>query len=224
MDDQAIDLYCERSAIGFWEEPVNALSNLSFLCAALALFVLLRRRGAWGQPVSAAAILLTALVFVIGVASFLFHTFSTRMTMLADVGSIFVYELAFVALYARRVAGFGSATVGSLLLAFLLLSFAFVALPREWLNGSLGYVPALLFVAGLAVHHHAHRRREPLILHLSAFVLLLALVFRTLDAPLCPYWPIGTHFLWHLLDGVLLYLTTRAYVLNEARIRSGPSD
>ncbi|WP_207186311.1 ceramidase domain-containing protein [Rhodocyclus purpureus] len=220
----AIDLYCERSAIGFWAEPVNALSNLSFLCAGLALLVLLRRRGegAGGPPVSVAAILLTALVFAIGVASFLFHTFSTRLTMLADVGSIFVYELAFVALYARRVAGFGSATVGSLLLAFLLLSFAFVALPREWLNGSLGYVPALLFIAAFAVHHRAQRRREPLILHLSAFVLLLALLFRTLDAPLCPYWPIGTHFLWHLLDGLLLYLTTRAYVLNEAPARSSP--
>lgn len=219
-----IDLYCERSAIGFWAEPVNALSNLSFLCAGLALLVLLRRRVAGGQPVSVAAILLTALVFAIGVASFLFHTFSTRLTMLADVGSIFVYELAFVALYARRVAGFSRAAVGWLLLVFSLLSLAFVALPREWLNGSLGYVPALLFVAGLAVQHRAQHRREPLILHLAAFVLLLALLFRTLDAPLCPYWPIGTHFLWHLLDGLLLYLTTRAYVLNEAPARSSPSN
>ena len=220
----AIDLYCERSAIGFWAEPVNALSNLSFLCAGLALLVLLRRRGgvAGGPTVSAAAMLLTALVFAIGVASFLFHTFSTRLTMLADVGSIFVYELAFVGLYARRVAGFSRAAVGWLLLVFSLLSLAFVALPREWLNGSLGYVPALLFIAAFAVQHRAQRRREPLILHLAGVVLLLALLFRTLDAPLCPYWPIGTHFLWHLLDGLLLYLTTRAYVLNEAPARSSP--
>ena len=29
-----IDLYCERTAPGLWEEPINALTNLSFFVAA----------------------------------------------------------------------------------------------------------------------------------------------------------------------------------------------
>jgi hypothetical protein len=29
-----VDLYCERTDPSFWAEPINALSNLSFLLAA----------------------------------------------------------------------------------------------------------------------------------------------------------------------------------------------
>ncbi len=32
---QAVDIYCERTSAAFWAEPVNALSNLSFIAAAL---------------------------------------------------------------------------------------------------------------------------------------------------------------------------------------------
>ena len=41
----AIDLYCERTSAAFWAEPVNALSNLAFVTAALALVLLLRSGG-----------------------------------------------------------------------------------------------------------------------------------------------------------------------------------
>ena len=31
-----IDIYCERTAPGFWDEPFNALTNAAFLIAAAA--------------------------------------------------------------------------------------------------------------------------------------------------------------------------------------------
>ncbi|WP_146345005.1 hypothetical protein [Falsiphaeobacter marinintestinus] len=40
-----IDLYCERTGPGFWGEPVNALSNLTFAAAALIAARSLSRRG-----------------------------------------------------------------------------------------------------------------------------------------------------------------------------------
>lgn len=41
----AVDIYCERTSAGFWAEPINALSNLSFPLGALWAAVLARARG-----------------------------------------------------------------------------------------------------------------------------------------------------------------------------------
>ena len=208
----AVDLYCERQSADFWAEPVNALSNLSFLLAAFAIFALMRRDGVRTSP--AARFLLLNLVAV-GVGSFLFHTFATRLMMLADLLPIFVYQLAFLLFYARDVMRLGARQLVVLLLAFVLVNVGFALLPRAWLNGSLAYGGALLFVGGMAAWHYANRKREPALLGWAFAVLMLALVFRSVDATVCAWWPLGSHWLWHLLDGLLLYLTLRAYWLNR---------
>ena len=51
-------------------------------------------------------------------------------------------------------------------------------------------------------------------------LLILSLTFRSLDAPLCARWPIGTHFVWHILNGILLgwlIETYRRHMLAGAR-------
>lgn len=212
--DTAIDIYCERTSAAFWAEPVNALSNLSFVVAALLLLVLLRRRQVRaGWP----GVFLIANLAIIGVGSFLFHTFADRATMLADRLPIFIYQLAFLAYYGRFVAGWRLLTVAASLLSFLLVSAACAQLPTHWLNGSLIYGGALLFIGALAALHRRNERREPGILWLAFALFVVALACRSLDAWICPAWPLGTHFLWHLLNGAVLYLTTRAYLLNQPR-------
>ena len=41
-------------------------------------------------------------------------------------------------------------------------------------------------------------------LAIGAGLLLLSLTLRTIDKAVCPGLPIGTHFLWHVLNGILL--------------------
>jgi hypothetical protein len=41
-----MDAYCERVGMGLLAEPLNAVSNISFLLAAWAAWVLARRVGA----------------------------------------------------------------------------------------------------------------------------------------------------------------------------------
>ena len=43
---------------------------------------------------------------------------------------------------------------------------------------------------------------------------MLALFFRTIDATVCPYIALGTHFLWHTFVAVVLYLAMRALLGN----------
>ncbi|MBD9573369.1 hypothetical protein ACI2KT_35270 [Ensifer adhaerens] len=46
----------------------------------------------------------------------------------------------------------------------------------------------------------------PRLLAAAGTVFSAALIFRILDAPLCGYWSVGTHFIWHLLNAVALGL------------------
>jgi hypothetical protein len=46
-----MDAYCERVGMGLLAEPLNAVSNVSFLLAAWAAWVLARRTGALSAEV-----------------------------------------------------------------------------------------------------------------------------------------------------------------------------
>ena len=52
---------------------------------------------------------------------------------------------------------------------------------------------------------------------LASIILFVSLIFRTADQILCPVLPVGTHFFWHILNGLVLAL----YL--EAAIRDGGS-
>jgi len=45
-----------------------------------------------------------------------------------------------------------------------------------------------------------------------AGALAVSLFFRTIDNAVCDMLPIGTHFLWHLTNGAVLYLAARALI------------
>ena len=48
-----------------------------------------------------------------------------------------------------------------------------------------------------------------------AFTVSLSL--RTLDSELCTAWPLGTHFGWHVLNGLTLYLVMIALIPDTER-------
>ena len=199
-----IDAYCERVDPSFWAEPVNALTNLSFILAAAYAFHSVRR----DRTLDPGTGLLLALMLAIGIGSFLFHTLATRWAALADTLPITLFILCYLTLTFRRGFGLAWLWAGALGLGFLplsgLIAGGAAALTGGLLGGSTGYLPALgaLVVCGILL-----RSRNPAAgrgLLLAAGLFLVSLTFRTLDQPLCPIFPLGTHFMWHLLNGVLL--------------------
>lgn len=95
----AIDSYCERTDASYWAEPVNALSNLSFVVAAVVAWRIARTAG--DRP----AQLLAVAAALVGVGSFLFHTHATRWALQADVWPIRVFVLLYVAVAVVRLLG-----------------------------------------------------------------------------------------------------------------------
>jgi hypothetical protein len=43
-------------------------------------------------------------------------------------------------------------------------------------------------------------------------IFALSLSLRALDRDVCAYVPVGTHCLWHLLNGLVLYLVSRTMI------------
>lgn len=203
-----IDIYCERTSAAFWAEPVNALTNLAFFVAAWAMWRLARQEGTLSPGVA----LLIAVTVAIGAGSFAFHTLATRGAMLADVIPILVFQLVWLWLYARKVIVWDRMTALMMVGGYLALSMLFARLPPA-LNGSIGYLPALIVILALGAYHARAARAGRYDLLAAGTVLAVSLSFRTVDRELCEAFPLGTHFMWHLLNGLVLYLAARPIIL-----------
>jgi Ceramidase len=205
-----IDLYCERILPGLLSEPMNAFSNLSFFIAAWAIWQLAQRQ----KKIPLSIWILIVLTIAIGTGSTLFHTFATGWASLLDMIPILLFQLCFLWFYSNQVVKMKYGYIGLLILGFLYAS-SFSSQFTNFLNGSFSYAPTLLALFGFGLYHYQRKKREPFILLAASGIFLIALLFRTLDQSICFHWPIGTHFLWHLCNGLLLYLSARALILNS---------
>ncbi|MCC7305534.1 MAG: ceramidase domain-containing protein [Alphaproteobacteria bacterium] len=211
--NEYIDIYCERLDPGLWAEPLNAVSNISFFIAAYFAARLAQQK----KSLDLRFTVLLVLLLAIGTGSALFHTLAVKWAMLSDTLPILFFQIAYIYFYGRRVMMMNRPRAGLLVGSYILLTAMMEQLPAEWLNGSISYGPALLFLAGLGVWHYARSPREKTALLLAGLVFLVSLTFRSLDMALCPLFPAGLHYAWHLLNGLVLYLTLRAYILGNPR-------
>ncbi|WP_298958866.1 ceramidase domain-containing protein [uncultured Roseibium sp.] len=211
--NEQVDNYCERVGPDFWSEPVNAITNAAFLVAAIVAFFLWRRKTPDDWP----AFVLIGVVFVIGVGSFLFHTFATRWAALADILpiAIFIHVYLFFALKRFLAVTWWLAL---LIVVGFFLATPFVAQVIAPLVGSsAGYVPALLaiFVVGALFRRQNSRLGAQVLI--TGIVFALSLTFRMLDEPICNQFALGTHFLWHILNSIVLFGLLRVLILHRAR-------
>jgi hypothetical protein len=198
----SVDIYCERLDASFWSEPINAISNLSFIVAGLFLWRLRSSRST----------LMAALIVLIGLGSFSFHTYANRLTGLLDVLAIALYLIVFAFLIPKQwsrssmLIQLGSVLIliASIVLAHLLMSHLKPALP--WLPSGmyLGAWLALLLYALVTQYSNMPAAR---FLWLAVIVFPFSLLSRQLDMPLCESIG-GSHWLWHLLNGLTLYLSS----------------
>src|SRR4249920_3147356 len=154
----AVDLYCERLGPGLLAEPANALSNLAFVAAAVALWRVQASVSARGRNAPADVRLLPPLVFLVALGSSLFHTLAVRWAALLDTLFILLYCCVFLYGFLRHAIRARAWAALTTVAAFALISYAFPHLfPKGALNGSTVYIPYLLgllaITAWLGWHH-----------------------------------------------------------------------
>ncbi len=201
--------YCEnRIENAIFATPFNALSNLSFIFAGAALLMLAKRQDRLNYVIS----LLIILTFAVGIGSGLWHTFPNRVTYLLDVIPIFLFQIAFILIYAFKILKWNkiSIIVSTLLFAVITLLTGM----SEVLNGSIAYIPTLVVLIVFGLFHYFINFNKRYILIVASVLFLIALIFRTIDLAVCSTIPIGTHFLWHIFNGAVLYLATKGIIFN----------
>jgi hypothetical protein len=139
------------------------------------------------------------------VGSFVFHTVATRGAILADVIPIAIFIYGYLLLALTRFLHLRVVAAAAAVVVFAVCAQGLSALaPPRLLNGSIGYLPALaaLIVVTLATGEQGTRRS----LGLAALLFAISLGFRTADMAICPDFPLGSHFVWHVLNAVVLYV------------------
>lgn len=221
--------YCERGTdTALWAEPLNAVSNAGFFLAALIFWQCLLWRPR--EQRSADHYLLIALVFLIGLGSLAFHLFATAGTELADVIPITVFMLVYLGVALNRFLSVPPGWTVLLVAGFAGLMAAAAQVhcwdggiglagtaegSKTCLNGSMSYLPALaaMIIVGMLAAERRHRA-APYVLG-AAVVFIVSVLLRSLDFVFCDEVTIdgrdvGTHFMWHLLNAVVIFLLLRA--------------
>lgn len=228
--NQKIFIYCERGQDpAFWAEPFNALTNGAFILAAMAATgAYLKAPAERRHPATLFLILLT---YTIGIGSFLFHTYATRWAALADTIPIAIFMVAYFAFLLRRFVGLNWLLVIAGVAAFYAAIWYAGTIQCRYdtllpitsragarcLNGTVAYAPAFIALLAGAVLLAILRHPAWKLIGLAGLVFLASMTFRTLDLELCNRiragdLVIGTHFLWHVLNAVTLYLLLRAAI------------
>ena len=196
-----IDLYCERVFPGLMDEPFNALTNLAFMIAAVLCWRWLK-----GYPGTVTRIL-CALLFLIGVSSGLLHTFATPWGAMVDVGFIALFVLTYI--YAANRHFFHLSPLYSIVL--LVIAFSSLV-PVGWVAGQLmpflessasyASIALLIFLYGIIMLWID--KEVGYKLFIGVLALSVSIGFRTVDEPLCEVNPLGTHWVWHVLNSIML--------------------
>jgi hypothetical protein len=223
---ERVFLYCERgTSTELLAEPLNAVSNGAFLLAALvALWLLLRRPR---EDRSADHALLIALVFLVGLGSLAFHLLADKGSLLADVIPINLFMLVYLGFALNRFLRVPPGWTVLLLIGFVAVNYVTgqlkcwdggIGFPgpgvtgaSECMNGSLGYLPALAAMA--VIGGLLYERRHPAAPYIlwAALIFAVSVTFRSIDMAVCDDTlfdgrKLGTHFVWHLLNGLTLFL------------------
>ena len=187
-------------------------SNLAFLVAAAALVRLLCREAGDNRAIGW---FLAGMILAIGIGSGLFHTFAQRWSALADVIPIAIFILVYTWFALRRFVGLPRWACWAGPAAVLGIAAAVPALTGFRGGSYIAALIAMTVIGGWLVAVPRHPAGRALLAAAAVFV--VSLTFRTIDAPLCGDFPLGTHFVWHILNAIVLYLVARAMIRQGQR-------
>ena len=204
-----IDKYCERTHEGLWAEPLNVVTNLAFVIVLFLLFKYFNKHFK-GQYLKYWDIsLLLFFLFCLSIGSTLWHLFAQRWALMADVIPILLFINVFLLSCFVRVLKFSAWQAA---LAFVVYQAMNFAVQKQFdintLNGSIFYVPILLYLAIIMVFTCRMGKSLCQYYVLSVTLFAIALVLRTLDLSACDVFPLGTHFIWHTLISMMIYALT----------------
>jgi len=150
----------------------------------------------------------------IGIGSYLWHTHATNWASLSDVAPIGIFILSYLFLVNRDILSWPLWLAALGTLAFIpyaaLLLPILSNIPFVQVSNFYWTVPILLLIYGMALRHRHPKTAHGFII--GAVLLVFSITLRSIDETLCSRLPIGTHFLWHCFNGLMLGYMIEVYL------------
>ena len=199
----SIDIYCERVSSDLFAEPINFLSNIAFI---IAFYILLRRLKdlSYGdKALKNYSTILTYIILFIGLGSFLFHAFGNLWSAFADTFPIMIFILFYLYIAVRFYLKQNNFVAATALIIFLSLNILLGYAGVEEISSYLTALFAMLLISVISlVRDETEISRG---LFITSIIFIISLTFRQLDHVACSYISFGTHWIWHILNAILLY-------------------
>lgn len=196
--------YCERIGESFLSEPLNLISNIAFFLSAFFVYRLFKTKKVKGLSYW----LLFFLLLLIGVGSTLWHSFRNPYTLALDAIPSFILLLSITYILFRKLLN-NNLKALLLVLAFFLFQVEASYIFPQVMNGSIRHFvnACILIVLSSIVYKRNPVVRKELVAAITLYI--LAILFRSIDNFACPYFPVGTHFLWHVLNATAAYFAIK---------------
>ena len=212
-----LDNYCERAGGGaLFAEPLNLLTNLAFLIAAWYAYRRFKDAPSCNWRNGWNILLLIIILASIGIGSGLWHLIPQRWTMLADVLPILLFINLYLLSFLVQIMRCRWWWVVLCWLGYQGLVYATgVFFLPDTLGGTIMYMPTYITLIMMAVYLKVGGNPFFRLIALVLVIWTVSLVLRTLDMTLCSMIPFGTHFFWHLLNAVVLYLLLHGLIVQK---------
>ena len=194
--------YCEFVS-NFWlHEPLNAITNFGFLIGAYFLYRFIKIN----KCNLRLGVILIGQMVILGLGSLAWHSYRSVPTLLLDEIPIYIFIIFAFYFLIKSLARSHKITLTISFFSALIYYIIFAYIPGVNVsNGVLKYVFALLIF--LILNTLIIRKFGPeynFFLPLGIFT--SAIIFRIVDLYVCSIFPSGTHFIWHILITLTVYL------------------
>jgi hypothetical protein len=206
----SIDIYCERVSSDLFAEPINFLSNIAFI---IAFYILLRRLKdvSFGdKALKNYSTILTYIILCIGFGSFLFHAFGNLWSAFADTFPIMIFILFYLYIAVRFYLKQNNFVAATALIIFLSLNVFLGYAGIEEISSYLTALFAMLLISVISLLRDEIEISRGLFI--SSIIFIISLTLRQLDNIACSYISLGTHWIWHILNAILLYTLVLLFI------------
>ena len=208
---QGMSVYCERGVGLLFTQPANTISNIAIFISAYLAYQFVQTHHIKSLIIR----MLPLIVALAGVGSVLWHGMPSLLTSFADLLPLSAFILvSFFFLLGKLLPN--KRLVCGIFCLFILIETPFIFGILPSFNGFIQYFLVFIFgifvFVGVAKKYHLFPQLIPIII-----VFAMALFSRTIDLKICSMFSAGTHFVWHILIGFLLYLIIRFLVEIEKR-------
>lgn len=201
-------LHCERQNTQSFFEPLNSISNAAFLISAYYAHKYIKENKIQDKNIQK----LPYVIGLMGIGSFMFHSFRNQITNYADVIPIYFFIVFSIFIALQKLIKKKS-LVYSLIVTFGIVQLGIYFTLLNYLYGSINYIATLttLLILAYAIYRkYGKVLLQPMIFFITIFG--VALIFRNIDFIICPYFRIGTHYMWHILIALTTYLGVKFLV------------